>query len=85
MKTLIKTLGIALTLSGLTLGTGSAGAWDRNYNPPGPRGGPGSNWENPPGPAGGAPPPHNLVAQGRQGVNLNLNAQSSRESVTRDR
>lgn len=22
-------------------------------NPPGPRGGPGTNWENPPGPAGG--------------------------------
>lgn len=26
---------------------------DRDGNPPGPRGGPGSNWENPPGPKGG--------------------------------
>ena len=26
---------------------------DRDNNPPGPRGGPGTNWENPPGPAGG--------------------------------
>ena len=26
---------------------------DRDDNPPGPRGGPGTNWENPPGPMGG--------------------------------
>jgi hypothetical protein len=26
---------------------------DRDNNPPGPAGGPGTNWENPPGPAGG--------------------------------
>lgn len=26
---------------------------DRDNNPPGPRGGPGTNWENPPGPRGG--------------------------------
>lgn len=26
---------------------------DRDNNPPGPAGGPGSNWENPPGPVGG--------------------------------
>ena len=26
---------------------------DRDGNPPGPRGGPGTNWENPPGPKGG--------------------------------
>lgn len=26
---------------------------DRNHNPPGPAGGPGTNWNNPPGPAGG--------------------------------
>lgn len=26
---------------------------DRDDNPPGPRGGPGTNWENPPGPRGG--------------------------------
>jgi hypothetical protein len=28
-------------------------AHDHDNNPPGPRGGPGTNWENPPGPAGG--------------------------------
>lgn len=28
-------------------------ARDRDNNPPGPRGEPGTNWENPPGPAGG--------------------------------
>jgi hypothetical protein len=28
-------------------------AHDRDNNPPGPRGGRGTNWENPPGPAGG--------------------------------
>lgn len=28
-------------------------AHDRDGNPPGPRGGPGTNWENPPGPRGG--------------------------------
>ncbi len=27
--------------------------FDRDNNPPGPRGGPGTNWENPPGPKGG--------------------------------
>jgi hypothetical protein len=29
-------------------------AFDRDGNPPGPVGGPGTNWENPPGPKGGA-------------------------------
>ena len=28
-------------------------AWDRDNNPPGRIGGPGTNWENPPGPIGG--------------------------------
>ena len=27
--------------------------FDRDDNPPGPAGGPGTNWENPPGPVGG--------------------------------
>jgi hypothetical protein len=43
-----------LTAAGLALGMSSntlALEWDDN--PPGPRGGPGTNWENPPGPAGG--------------------------------
>ncbi len=31
-----------------------ARAKDKDNNPPGPKGGPGSNWENPPGPQGGA-------------------------------
>lgn len=30
-----------------------AAARDRDDNPPGPAGGPGTNWENPPGPRGG--------------------------------
>ncbi|MCU7937161.1 MAG: hypothetical protein KZQ99_20195 [Candidatus Thiodiazotropha sp. (ex Dulcina madagascariensis)] len=33
--------------------TGTALAVDRDDNPPGPKGGPGTNWENPPGPVGG--------------------------------
>jgi len=45
---------ITLTAAGLALALGgSALAWDRDDNPPGPRGGPGTNWENPPGPGGG--------------------------------
>ncbi|MDD5487764.1 MAG: hypothetical protein PHH49_02230, partial [Candidatus Omnitrophica bacterium] len=27
--------------------------WDKENNPPGPKGGPGTNWENKPGPQGG--------------------------------
>lgn len=39
----------------LTLAAAPAFAWhrDRDNNPPGPRGGPGTNWENPPGWRGG--------------------------------
>jgi hypothetical protein len=29
------------------------GKWDKDNNPPGPKGGAGTNWENPPGPKGG--------------------------------
>lgn len=36
---------LLLSLSGCAI--------DRDHNPPGPRGGPGTHWENPPGPAGG--------------------------------
>ena len=54
-----------LCLALLTLGSAVVGAqpspprsgdgqWrDRDDNPPGPQGGPGTNWENPPGPRGG--------------------------------
>ena len=48
VATLILTLPFALTAIGET-----ALAQDRDNNPPGPRGGPGTNWENPPGPRGG--------------------------------
>lgn len=36
-------------------GAADAQSWrrDRDHNPPGPRGGPGTNWENPPGWRGG--------------------------------
>ena len=37
----------------LVLGASPSFALDRDNNPPGWRGGPGTNWENPPGPAGG--------------------------------
>jgi hypothetical protein len=51
IKRLIGTSIIATLLcSGLA---GCAYARDRDNNPPGPRGGPGTNWENPPGPRGG--------------------------------
>lgn len=43
---------VAATLLAL-FGTSSVMARDRDDNPPGPRGGPGTNWENPRGPAGG--------------------------------
>jgi hypothetical protein len=53
MTTKISTL-IALT-SALALASfaGTASAKDRDNNPPGRAGGPGTNWENPPGPRGG--------------------------------
>ena len=38
-------------LSALCVSPALARDWDNN--PPGPRGGPGTNWENPPGPVGG--------------------------------
>lgn len=40
-------------------------AYDRDGNPPGPAGGPGTNWENRPGPAGGpgASPDRRLKAR----------------------
>lgn len=49
-RKLALTLATAL-VAALTLP--AAYARDRDNNPPGPRGGPGTNWENPPGPAGG--------------------------------
>ncbi|MFZ5616524.1 MAG: hypothetical protein ACOZAA_04285 [Pseudomonadota bacterium] len=42
-----------LITAALCLTSISACAYDRDGNPPGPRGGPGTNWENPPGPVGG--------------------------------
>ena len=56
----------------MTLGTAalamSACAHDYDNNPPGPRGGPGTNWENPPGPRGGpgASPDRRLRVYGRR-------------------
>jgi len=48
-KVTIAALAAALLLSPF----GEAFAHDRDNNPPGPRGGAGTNWENPPGPRGG--------------------------------
>jgi hypothetical protein len=50
MSKFTKTLIVAaLTFFGAT----AAMAHDRPNNPPGPVGGPGTNWHNPPGPVGG--------------------------------
>lgn len=51
MKTFSK-LVMGAAVIALTAAT-TAHAIDRDNNPPGPRGGPGTNWENPPGPKGG--------------------------------
>ncbi|MDX9944900.1 MAG: hypothetical protein RBS35_08920 [Azonexus sp.] len=51
MKTISK-LAAGIAVLALTA-VPSAHAFDRDNNPPGPRGGPGTNWENPPGPRGG--------------------------------
>ncbi|WP_143780357.1 hypothetical protein [Leptolyngbya sp. 'hensonii'] len=44
---------MAIVAGTLSLGTGPASARDRDNNPPGQVGGPGTNWENPRGPVGG--------------------------------
>ena len=44
-------LGTVILLAGTVIGV--AEARDRDNNPPGPKGGRGTNWENPPGPRGG--------------------------------
>jgi hypothetical protein len=51
----IKPLQVLILASALTMATSPsfAHARDRDNNPPGPRGGTGTNWENPPGPRGG--------------------------------
>lgn len=67
----MRNIGKSLLFSVLTSFVAvSAQAIDRDNNPPGPRGGPGTNWENPPGPGGGpgASPDrhrHHLYLQGR--------------------
>jgi hypothetical protein len=50
MRNFGKTLIVAALAA---LAATSALAFDRDNNPPGPVGGPGTNWENPPGPRGG--------------------------------
>jgi hypothetical protein len=46
---------VALVALGLGVASMAAAAQAdaRHWNPPGPAGGPGTNWRNPPGPAGG--------------------------------
>ena len=50
-----RALAMAALMTGLVLGTATfaLAAHDPDNNPPGPRGGAGTNWENPPGPRGG--------------------------------
>lgn len=52
----------------LAFAAGSALAHDRDHNPSGPAGGPGTNWENPPGWRGGpgASPDHRYYRHGGQ-------------------
>jgi hypothetical protein len=50
MRSLSKSLLFVLLSATLV---GPSFAYDRDDNPPGPAGGPGTNWENPPGPRGG--------------------------------
>ena len=49
----VRRIVLAALVAGLvSAGVADAHPWRRN-NPPGPAGGPGTNWRNPPGPAGG--------------------------------
>lgn len=48
----VLTITVLVVIGALSC-AGSAMARDRDNNPPGPWGGPGTNWENPPGPRGG--------------------------------
>lgn len=50
-----RALAMVALMTGLVLGTATfaLAAHDPDNNPPGPRGGAGTNWENPPGPRGG--------------------------------
>lgn len=48
-----KLIGIVMFFALASFVSGAAFAKDRDNNPPGKRGGPGTNWENPAGPAGG--------------------------------
>lgn len=62
-------IGAALLVA-LAGGAQAKGARDRDGNPPGPIGGPGTNWENPPGWRGGpgASPDHRYWRHGPQRV-----------------
>ena len=46
-------LGFFVVLALVLFASGVVTAADKDNNPPGPKGGAGTNWENPPGPAGG--------------------------------
>jgi len=71
MRSRLKTL-TALALTAATLCAGPALALDRDNNPPGRRGGPGTNWENPPGWRGGpgASPDHRYYRHNGQRVSF---------------
>lgn len=53
MKQKLKMLGLAFVLCISFILSPELQAIDRDNNPPGPAGGPGTNWENPPGLKGG--------------------------------
>ena len=53
IPTKILALTIAAVAISLSAGCAHHRPYDRDNNPPGLAGGPGTNWENPPGPRGG--------------------------------
>jgi hypothetical protein len=53
MSSKILALKVGLVLAMVCLASQASFAADKDNNPPGPKGGPGSNWENKPGPQGG--------------------------------
>lgn len=67
LKTPFRRCALLLATATLALAPAIGSARDRDDNPPGPAGGPGTNWENPPGAEGGpgASPDRRVVIQNK--------------------
>lgn len=68
---------IASALIFMIAGLPTACAHDRDDNPPGPIGGPGTNWENPPGPVGGPGTSPDLRVVVVRGKRVRFNARNA--------